>query len=116
MRVVVVDDRQMWRDVLRSTVEGRGHEVVGEAANGEEGLELATRHEPDAVVMDWSMPVMDGLEATRKIRHSLPRVQVIAFTSATDPRIHDAFLEAGAFEHIEKWGLHHLLDALERCA
>jgi two-component system response regulator DegU len=81
MRVLIVDDHPMTRDGLRSALTGaRDLEVVGEAASGEEALEIAQALRPDLVFMDVRMPGMGGLEATRAIRNELPQTKVILFT------------------------------------
>ena len=64
MRLVVVDDVEQMRFVVTAMARDLGHEVVGEAADGAEGIAQVAATQPDVVVMDWSMPVMDGLEAT----------------------------------------------------
>jgi len=81
MRVLIVDDHPVTRDGLRAALSMSGEvEVVGEATNGEEAIEMVGRHSPDVVFMDVRMPGMGGLEATREIRRSRPDTKVILFT------------------------------------
>lgn len=116
MRVVVVDDQARMRFSIRSFVESIGYEVVAEAENGEHGIEQVGLHLPDVVVMDYRMPVMDGLAATEAIRDRFPDVQVIAYTSTDEPAIRDGFLAAGACDHVPKAEVDLLIAALKRCA
>jgi two-component system chemotaxis response regulator CheY len=116
MRIVVVDDLARARFLVRSVVEELGHEVVAEASNGEEAVGAVADHVPDLVVMDYSMPVMDGLAATRIIKRSHPEVQVIAYTSTDSADIQDGFHAAGACDHVEKGDLDRLIAALQKCA
>src|SRR5579859_4033887 len=84
MRVVVADDHPLFRDGLRSLLEARGIEVVGEARNGREAVEEARRQNPDVVLMDLSMPELNGLVATRLISAQLPDVKVVILTASED--------------------------------
>ncbi len=77
-------------------------EVVGEAENGEEATRLARRLEPDVVVMDLVMPVMDGVEATRLIRRELPDTQVVALTSVLEDASVTGAVRAGAIGYLLK--------------
>lgn len=77
-------------------------EVVGEAENGEEAVELARRFEPDVVLMDLLMPVMDGIEATRVIRRELPEVEVVALTSVLEDASVTGAVRAGAIGYLLK--------------
>jgi DNA-binding NarL/FixJ family response regulator len=85
IRILVTDDHKVVRRGLGGFLELDPElEVVGEAANGEEAVRLARRLEPDVVLMDLLMPVMDGIEATRQIRRELPEVEVVALTSVLE--------------------------------
>lgn len=84
MRVLIADDHTLFRDGLRSLLEARGVEVVGEARNGQEAIELTRRTRPDVVLMDLSMPMMDGLSATRIISAELPDVSVVVLTASEE--------------------------------
>ena len=84
MRVVIADDHPLFRDGLRSLLEARGVEVIGEAHDGREAVELARRLKPEVVLMDLSMPDVDGLAATRLISAELPGVKVVILTASED--------------------------------
>jgi DNA-binding NarL/FixJ family response regulator len=75
---------------------------VGEAANGQEAFELTLHLKPDVVVMDISMPVMDGIEATRRIKAELPDVRVIGLSMHMDDQLARAITDAGAETYMVK--------------
>jgi two-component system cell cycle response regulator len=112
LRVVVADDVEGIRSLLALTLDGPAAQVVGEAADGAEVVEVARRVDPDVVVMDWNMPGTDGLQGTRALARECPRAHVIAFTSTDDRRIHRALLDAGAGAHFDKSDLGGLADYL----
>jgi DNA-binding NarL/FixJ family response regulator len=96
VRVVVADDHVMFRQGLRRTLELQGMQVVGEASTGRSAVQLARELKPDVVVMDYSMPIMDGVEATREILAFNPSARVLMLTiSADEAPVLDAML-AGA--------------------
>jgi DNA-binding NarL/FixJ family response regulator len=103
VKVLVADDQRVVREGL-ATIVGTlpGVEVVGLAADGAEAAALAAEHEPDVVLMDLRMPVMDGIHATAAIRSQLPGTQVVVLTTyADDTSIVDA-LSAGATGYLTK--------------
>src|SRR6185369_11773804 len=77
-------------------------ELVGEAANGKEGLALCAEKHPDIVLMDLMMPIMNGIAATRFIRHDFPETQVIALTSFGEETLIKDVLAAGAIGYLFK--------------
>jgi DNA-binding NarL/FixJ family response regulator len=101
--IVLVDDHPMVRGGLRVTLGAEpGWQVVGEAADGVAGVELACRLRPDVLVVDMQMPGMNGLEVLRKVRAALPASQVILFSMhAEDAYVREA-LEAGAAGYVLK--------------
>lgn len=102
-RVLVVDDHQMVRAGL-VTLLGASEDVsvVGQAADGAEAVTLAADLKPDVVLMDLSMPVLDGVEATRQLVAAVPTVRVVVLTSFSDrARVNDA-LAAGAIGYLLK--------------
>jgi DNA-binding NarL/FixJ family response regulator len=90
-------------------------EVVGEATNGREAVELCRRLRPDSILMDIGMPVMDGLEATRTIKAEVPKTSVLMLTAHADHRLLLEAVRAGAAGYILKvCHPNHLLDAVRR--
>ncbi len=115
MRVLLADDHQILRDGIRRGLESAGEEVVGEADNGEEALELVRTTAPDIVLMDLSMPVLDGVSATRRITEEFPDVRVVVLTMHDDPQRTRAALEAGAIGYMTKGtSFADVLDTLRR--
>jgi DNA-binding NarL/FixJ family response regulator len=103
IRVLVVDDHTIVRDGICALLGLAGDmEVVGEAANGREALEMVRKLMPDVVLMDIAMPVMGGLEATRRIRKEFPKVKVLALTQYDDKAYVFPVIEAGACGFISK--------------
>jgi len=101
--VVVADDHDLARAGLRGLLSGeRGLEVVGEAANGREALEVCRRMRPDLVLMDVRMPDMNGLAVTRAIKHESPATSVILFTMHESADYLVEALKAGAAGYLLK--------------
>jgi NarL family two-component system response regulator LiaR len=102
-RVLITDDHGVVRQGLRMFLSlDPDFEVVGEASNGEEALAMARDLEPDVVLMDLLMPVMDGISATGKIRAELPDVEVIALTSVLEDASVTGAVRAGAIGYLLK--------------
>ena len=97
VRILLAEDHKIVRDGLRSLLETQqGMEVVGEAENGRLALELARQKKPDVVIMDVSMPDLNGIEATRQMLVAQPGVRVIALSMHSDRRLVAGMLQAGA--------------------
>jgi len=103
IRIVLADDHSVVRQGLRMFLSLDPElEVIGEAANGEEAVRMAHELTPDVVLMDMLMPVMDGIEATRKIRAELPDTEVIALTSVLEDNAVVGAVKAGAIGYLLK--------------
>lgn len=103
MKVLLVDDHKIIRDGLRAVLEGRPDiEVVGEAANGHEALVLVRTLRPEVVVMDVSMPGLNGIDATARLASEHPEIKVLGLSMASDRRYVLAMLSAGASGYLLK--------------
>ena len=95
IRVLVVDDHTIVRDGICALLALAGDiEVVGEAGNGRDALEMVKKLSPDVVLMDIAMPIMNGVEATRRIKKEFPDVKVLALTQHDDKEFVYPLLEA----------------------
>ena len=101
-RLLLVDDHKLLRQGLRRAVEEAGFEVVGEAGDGEEAIRLAVALQPDLVLMDVTMPVLDGIEATRRLRQSTPEARVVMLTMHGEEETIARALRAGAVAYLLK--------------
>ncbi|HEU4449711.1 MAG TPA: response regulator transcription factor [Gaiellaceae bacterium] len=103
-RVLLCDDSGTLRELLRVVLELEGHEVVAEAENGAEAVAAAEREQPDIVLLDLSMPVMDGLEALPEIRRVAPASRVVVFSGFDNEALVARALELGAIRYVAKGG------------
>ncbi|MDD5712635.1 MAG: response regulator transcription factor [Smithellaceae bacterium] len=103
VRVLLVDDHKIMRQGLRNLIDAQEDmEVAGEADNGRKAVEMAKKLRPNVVVMDISMPDMNGIEATQKIKQELPEVKVIALSMHSDSRFVMKMIKAGAAGYLLK--------------
>jgi two-component system response regulator NreC len=103
IRVLVADDHAMVRQSLRYLLEAQpGLEVLGEAANGREAVEMAEKLQPDVILMDTIMPGLNGIEATRQIRRRLPKTKVLMLTGYMEDEHVAGALKAGASGYVIK--------------
>jgi DNA-binding NarL/FixJ family response regulator len=103
IRVLLADDHKIFRDGLRTMIEkDAGMEVVAEAENGRKAVKLAEKLSPNVIIMDVSMPDLNGIEATRKIIAGTSNVKVIALSMHSDRRFVLGMLEAGASAYLLK--------------
>jgi two-component system, NarL family, response regulator LiaR len=102
LRVIIADDDALARRVLRDALQAAGIIVIAEAPDGREAVELAVHYRPDVVVMDVVMPVLYGLEATRRIVERAADVKVVMLTSTEDVDVGLVGLRAGAVGYLSK--------------
>lgn len=103
INILIVDDHEFIRQGLRAVIEKQpGWEVVAEAGNGREAIALAEQHEPDVVVMDVSMPDLNGLEATAQLIRSRPQTKVLVLSMHDSEQIIREVLACGARGYILK--------------
>ena len=113
-RVLVADDHQMLVDALKRVLEPRC-EVVGMASNGRELLKAAARLQPDIIVLDIAMPELNGLDAARHLKSSMPKLKIIFMTMNEDPDMVGEAFRAGASAFLLKQGAAlELTDAIEK--
>lgn len=102
MRILLADDHALFRDGVASLLRAWGHDVVGQASNGIEAVELAARLEPDLVLMDIRMPGGSGLEATARIKASQPGTSIVILTVSEDEDDLFSAIKAGAQGYLLK--------------
>jgi DNA-binding NarL/FixJ family response regulator len=101
-RVLLADDHIRLREALRDLLEETGFEVVGESGDGADAVAMAGQLEPDIVVIDLRMPVLNGLDATRLIKDGRPATQVVVLSAFESPELERQAREAGAFAYLDK--------------
>lgn len=101
-RLVLVEDDRGVREALRDLLTDSEFDVIGEAGNGRDGVQLAIELDPDVVLMDLRMPVMGGLEATRQIKDRRPAIQVVILTAYDDPALKEGASDSGVYAYLVK--------------
>jgi two-component system, NarL family, response regulator DegU len=102
MRVLLADDHQLLRQAMRRALEEAGLTVVAEAGDGGEAVRLAAELQPDVVLMDVSMPVLDGVEATRRLHTDFPDLPIVILTMHGDDALRKEAIGAGATGFLTK--------------
>jgi DNA-binding NarL/FixJ family response regulator len=103
IRVLIADDHRLFSEALEAILTADGRvDVVGHAADGAEAVKLALALEPDVVLMDISMPVMDGFQATKQIRKQQPQASILVLTGSDSRNDLDRAREAGAAGYVTK--------------
>ena len=101
-RVMIADDDSGFRGMLRDWLSDLGVTDVVEAADGARAVDLASKTHPDLILMDLRMPNMDGIEAARRVRSTMPSVQVVMLSAYGDEALQQAADEAGVFSYLAK--------------
>src|SRR4029450_10692769 len=117
-RILIADDHDVVRSGLRSILEARpAWKIVAEAADGKEAIRKALETKPDVAVIDYSLPLINGIEATRQIRKREPRIEVLIFTMHDEEVLIRSVLEAGALGYLLKADAkQHVVAAVEALA
>jgi DNA-binding NarL/FixJ family response regulator len=102
VRILVVDDHQMLREALVGMLAAAGFEVVGAVGDGADAASLAVELTPDVVLMDLSLPVLNGLDATRLLREVVPGVAIVVFSAFDSPELKRQAFDAGAVAYLPK--------------
>jgi DNA-binding NarL/FixJ family response regulator len=113
--VLLADDHTIVREGLRTLLEAEGDiQVIGEAANGREAVELARKTRPDVIVMDIAMPVLNGLEAIRQIRKAMPEARMLILSAHSDDVYVEQVVALGALGYLVKQTSAHVLSMAVR--
>lgn len=103
IKVLIVDDEKMIHIVLQSIFKKQQDlKVIGGVFNGEEAIKFVRWHTPDVITMDVDMPIMNGVETTRKITAQIPHSIIIGLSSRTNPRVSEDMIKAGASAYLPK--------------
>ncbi|MEX0835113.1 MAG: response regulator transcription factor [Nitriliruptor sp.] len=117
IRVVLVDDHRLFRQSLTLALQAAGIEVVGEAGDGREGIDVTLTTTPDVVLMDVSMPKLDGIAATHELTAAAPATRVVLLTMHDDHEVAEAAREAGAAGYLFKdTAIDEVVEAVEQAA
>jgi DNA-binding NarL/FixJ family response regulator len=102
IRLMLADDHRMLREGLRRSMSDQGFDVIGEARDGDEAIRLAEELQPEVILMDVTMPEVDGVEATRQIRLQYPDIRIVMLTMHADQEVLAAAIRAGASGYLVK--------------
>jgi len=118
LRVLVADDHEVMRTGVRALIEQEpGWQVCGTATNGQEAVDVARKLKPDVVILDMTMPELDGLEALREIKRALPNTEVVIFSAHHSEEVIGQLFEAGAKSYVQKSDAsRHLVAAIKSLA
>lgn len=101
-KILIVDDAPFVREVLQNLLTKQGYEVIGEAANGAEAIQLASALRPDLILMDIIMPETSGIEAARSIQQTHPEIPIVAMSTEESAHIVAQAIEAGCVDYVVK--------------
>ena len=118
LKILVADDHEVMRNGVRALIEHEpGWQVCGTATNGREAVETAKKLKPEVVVLDMTMPELDGLEALRQIKRALPGTEVVIFSAYHSEEVIEQLFDAGAKSYIQKSDAgRHLVAAIKSLA
>src|ERR1700730_12806169 len=118
LRILIADDHEVVREGMRALIEHEpGWKVCGIAINGQEAVDTAKKLKRDVVVLDMTMPELDGLEALREIKHALPNTEVLIFSAYHSEEVIEQLFDAGAKSYIQKSDAgRHLVAAIKSLA
>ena len=102
LRILIADDAAEIRLLLRMYLTGNKLEIVGEATNGKEAVDLAATEKPDAIILDLAMPIMDGLEAIPLIKEASPDTKIVVLSGFDADRAAKTALDLGAERYLQK--------------
>jgi two-component system nitrate/nitrite response regulator NarL len=102
VRILIADDHEVVRKGVRSLLESQENQNITEASNGKEAVDIASEMSPDLVVLDVTMPILDGLSAARQIKKALPRVPIVILSIHNGPEMMRATKRAGADAFVTK--------------
>ena len=115
IKLVIVDDAPFIREVVKNLAERIDVEVVGEASDGGEAIDVVKSTHPDIVLMDLVMPNMNGVDSTRVIREAFPDIKVIACSTLDEPIIRERAKEAGCQSYLLKpFSMEELFDVISQ--
>lgn len=113
--IVIAEDNDMMRSILRGLLRGEHYEVVGEARNGQQAVDVVDRMKPNIVFMDVVMPEKNGIEALCEIKTAHPEIEVVMITSNSDPETVQESIQNGASGYIIKpFNAARIFDTLEK--
>jgi len=118
LRILVADDHEAMRTGVRALIEQEpGWQVCGTATNGQEAVEAARKLKPDVVVLDMTMPELDGLSALREIKHTVPNTEVVIFSAYHSEEVIEELFDSGAKSYVQKSDAsRHLVAAIKSLA
>lgn len=114
-RILLVDDASFMKLVEKDILQKNGHEIIAEAGNGAEAIELYEKHKPDVVIMDIKMPEVNGVEALVKIKEKDDSARVIMVSALGEPRFIKKAIELGAADFVVKpFKRERIIEAIEK--